>query len=131
MRHEYEWRRFVELRREQGLLAKELYMVHTRPASGTEAVLANLEAHLAYGCGLEAKGIMFAGGPLADAHGERWTGEGLIIIRAASLDEARAVADADPMHRSGARVYTIRPWLMNEGAIFLKLSWSDRRLELS
>jgi uncharacterized protein YciI len=131
MQHEHEWSKFVALRKEQGLLAKELYMVHTRPAQGTEAVLANLKAHLAYQCDIEAQGIMFAAGPLADEKGERWTGEGLIIIRAASLDGARVVADADPMHKSGARVYTIRPWLMNEGAIALKLRWSDRRLELA
>lgn len=131
MKHEHDWKNFVSLRKEQGLLAMELYMVHTRPAKGTEAVLANLKEHLAYQSDIEAKGIMFAAGPLADENAERWTGEGMIIIRAGSLDEARAVADADPMHKSGARVYTLRPWLMNEGMISLKLHWSDRRLALS
>ena len=38
-------------------------------------------------------------------------GEGMVIIRAASLAEAQAIAAADPMHSSGARKARVRPWL--------------------
>ena len=78
---------------------------------------------------LEREGIMFAAGPLFEAEdaglGER---PGLIAIRADSLEEATAIADADPMHTSGTRTYTIRGWRINEGSInvTIKLSGQNR-----
>ena len=41
------------------------------------------------------------------------------------LNEAKAIADADPMHRSGVRRYRIRPWLLNEGSITLTVRYSE------
>ena len=38
----------------------------------------------------------------------------MVIIRAGSLAEAKEIAASDPMHASGARSYTVRPWLVNE-----------------
>ncbi len=102
-----------------------LYVVFSTPAGGMDAVLANLEDHLAYQKEIEAKGIMFAAGPLADDAEENGSGEGLIIIRAASVEEARKIAAADPMHQSGARTFRVRPWLLNEGSLTLKVSYSD------
>ena len=49
----------------------------------------------------------------------------MIIVRAASLDEARAIADADPMHSSGVRRYRIRPWLLNEGSYTVTVRYSE------
>lgn len=78
---------------------------------------------------LEREGIMFAAGPLLEgddvAPRER---PGLIAIRADSLEEARCIADADPMHTSGTRNYTIRGWRINEGSInvAIKLSGQNR-----
>jgi len=41
-------------------------------------------------------------------------------------DEARRVADADPMHSSGARQYELYSWSLNEGRINVKLNFSDQ-----
>lgn len=114
----------------EGMLKKQLYVVHTFPKNGMGPVMENIEPHLEYQVGLEAKGIMFGAGPFWDDSEERWEGEGMVIIRAGSLAEAREIADADPMHRSGARGYTVRPWLMNEGTVTLKVRYSDGSREL-
>jgi hypothetical protein len=42
-------------------------------------------------------------------------GEGLFMYRADSIDEARKLAEADPMPSSGARDFTVREWMVNEG----------------
>ena len=51
-------------------------------------------------------------------------GEGMVIIRANSLSEAKEIAATDPMHKSGARSFTVRPWLLNEGTINLSINYS-------
>jgi len=52
---------------------------------------------------------MFGAGPFFADNEIDWQGEGMVIIRAQSLDEAHQVAASDPMHTSGARSYTVRP----------------------
>ncbi|MBF0277005.1 MAG: hypothetical protein HQM13_04415 [SAR324 cluster bacterium] len=93
-------------------------------------VTENLQDHLIFQMELEAKGIMFAAGPFADDNEECWEGEGMVIIRASSLEEAREIADSDPMHKSGARKYRIRPWMMNEGSLTLKVTYSNGKREI-
>ena len=48
----------------------------------------------------------------------------MVIIRASSLTEAREIAATDPMHKSGARSFEVRPWLLNEGTINLSINYS-------
>jgi hypothetical protein len=48
----------------------------------------------------------------------------MIIYRAASMEDARKLADADPMHAAGARSYTVRRWMVNEGALTLSVGLS-------
>mgnify|MGYP001217715574 FL=1 len=48
----------------------------------------------------------------------------MVIIRANSLSEAKEIAASDPMHKSGARSFTVRPWLLNEGTINLSVNYS-------
>jgi hypothetical protein len=96
-----------------------------------EPILKNLQEHLAYQGALERKGVMFAAGPLANEANDGWAGEGMVIIRAKSLAEARAVAEADPMHKAGARSFTVRPWLMNEGSLTVRITGSDQKVELT
>ena len=109
----------------EGMLQKQLYVVHTFPTDGLGPVMANIEPHLAFQVELEEKGIMFGAGPFWDDAEENWEGEGMVIIRASSLAEAREIANRDPMHSSGARDFTIRPWLMNEGTVTVKIRYSD------
>ena len=108
-----------------GCLQKQMYVYFTTPANGLGPVMENLEDHLKFQMELEQKGVMFGAGPFWTEDEQRWEGEGMIIIRAGSLAEARKIAALDPMHASGARTFTIRPWLMNEGAVTMKVTYSD------
>ncbi len=119
------WQQHIDKVTEKGLLAKQLYVVLTEPASGMEAVFTHLQEHLAYQLELERTGIMFAAGPFSDDSGKEWQGEGMVIIRADSLQQAQEIAENDPMHKSGARKFRVRPWLMNEGSITLKVTYSN------
>lgn len=120
------WQGMIENVAAKGLLAKRMYVVFTSPTGGMEAVMANLEAHLAYQIDLEARGIMFGAGPFANDAETDWEGEGMVIVRATSLDEAKAIAEADPMHKSGARNFRIRPWLLNEGSYTVTVRYSQQ-----
>lgn len=108
-----------------GCLQKQMYVYFTKPANGLGPVMENLEEHLKFQVEIEQKGIMFGAGPFWTEDEQRWEGEGMIIIRAESLAEARKIAESDPMHASGARTFTIRPWLMNEGCVTMKITYSD------
>lgn len=108
-----------------GCLQKQMYVYFTRPANGMGPVMENLEEHLKFQVELEQKGVMFGAGPFWTDDEERWEGEGMVIIRAGSLTEARRIAESDPMHASGAREFTIRPWLLNEGSVTMRITYSD------
>ena len=121
------WNDIVERCETMGVLAKKFYVMFTSPAEGLGKVMENIEEHLAYQHEIEQKGIMFAAGPFANDDESLWQGEGMVIIRANSLAEAEQVAANDPMHKSGARTYRVRPWLMNEGSFTVKVTYSDQK----
>ena len=108
------------------MLRKELWVVTTRPARGpgTRELLAE---HLEYQVRLEREGKLFGAGPIY-AEDSGVPEGGMIIFRAGNLEEARELADADPMHAHGARTYTIHRWLLNEGAITVTMRFSDQSL---
>lgn len=101
------------------------------PTNGLGPVMENIEPHLKYQVELEEKGIMFGAGPFWTDDEQAWEGEGMVIIRASSLAEAQEIAAADPMHQSGARGYRVRPWLLNEGTVTLKVCYSEGSSEVS
>ncbi len=119
------WQEHIDHVMAKGLLAMRLYVILTTPLRGLDTLKEHLGAHLAYQKDLEARGITFAAGPFADDAEREWSGEGMIIVRAASLAEAKSIADADPMHASGARSYRVRPWLLNEGSCTLTVRYSE------
>ncbi len=114
----------------KGMLQKQLYVVMTTPTKGLGPVMANLGPHLEFQVELERKGIMFGAGPFWADNEEDWEGEGMVIIRAGSLAEAKEIAASDPMHKSGARSFTVRPWLLNEGTVTVKINYSDGSREV-
>ena len=118
------WNEYVAIARERGALALELFAVESTPGEKPEAVPANLAAHLEYQRKMELAGRLVLAGPMSDDTGEQMQGVGLIIYRAASLDEARAIAEADPMHVSGARTFRLRRWLVNEGSLNVSVGLS-------
>ena len=114
----------------EGMLRKQLYVVFTTPTDGLGPVMENVEEHLKYQIELEHRGIMFGAGPFWDDKEENWEGEGMVIVRAGSLDEANKIAADDPMHKSGARSYKVRPWLLNEGTLTIKIDYSNGSREV-
>lgn len=93
-----------------------LYVV-TSVALGLDAVQEHIQDHLGYLRELEDRGVLFAAGPVWTDDGDYFEGDGMLIYRAGSVPEARAIADADPMHASGARTYRITPWFVHDGTI--------------
>jgi uncharacterized protein YciI len=94
-----------------------------------EQVKATLPEHLAYQKTLENAGRLAFAGPTSDFSGELMEGCGLIIYRADSMEEARQLADEDPMHKTGARSYTLRKWLINEGSLSLTVGLSTNQVD--
>lgn len=108
------------------MLQKQLYAIFTVPTGGIEPILAQLEEHLAFQIQLERDGIMYAAGPMWSDDEREWHGDGMVVVRAGSRAEAVAIAERDPMHRSGARRFTVRPWMINEGTMTVRLDMSSQ-----
>lgn len=125
------WQELRDWSREHGLLAKQLYVVSSRPTNGLGPVLASLDPHVEYQTGLEREGIMFAAGPLASEDLQEWLGEGLFVYRAESMEQARKYAEDDPMHASGARSFTVREWMLNEGTFSVQLFYSGGKPKIA
>ncbi|WP_439154305.1 YciI family protein [Yoonia sp.] len=113
------------------MLQKQLYVIFTTPTDGLGPVFANLDDHLAFQMGLEKDGIMFAAGPLWSDDEEHWNGEGMVVVRAASRADAIAIAERDPMHKAGARSFTVRPWMINEGSLTVRLDYSTQTFAIN
>lgn len=112
------------------MLNKDLYVIFTKPTNGMGPVMENLDEHLKFQVSLEKKGIMFGAGPFWDENEIDWNGEGMVIIRANSINHAKEIANSDPMHSSGARSFIVRPWLLNEGNIEVSLDYSTGKFKL-
>jgi len=125
------WNEYKQHAQERGSLALELYVVESIPAKPPEDLMANLPAHLAYQQSLEQSGNLALAGPLSDASGEQMQGTGLIIYRAESMEAAKALADADPMHSTGTRTYTLRKWLINEGSLNISVGLSTNHVSMT
>jgi len=125
------WTDYKQMAKERGALALELYLVESTPAGTPEDVKDRLPAHLAYQRTLEERGILVMAGPLSDPTGEIMVGGGLIIYRADSMEEAKELTCNDPMHQSGARSFTLRKWLVNEGSLSVTVGLSTGRTVLS
>jgi uncharacterized protein len=106
------------------MLNKHLYVVLWRSFGHPDLIRRDLEKHLAYMIGLEKRGVLFASGPFAPGNGAQ-IGDGLTILRATSIDEAKVFANSDPFVLSGARGYAVREWTIMEGSIGIKLNFSD------
>ncbi|HVN93597.1 MAG TPA: YciI family protein [Terracidiphilus sp.] len=64
---------------------------------GTPAENALMSQHFVYWKDLNAKGVCIFGGPVLDPKGVY----GIIVVRAATLDEAKALAAGDPSVKAG------------------------------
>lgn len=110
----------------KGMLQRQFYAIFTTPTDGLGPVFAVIEEHLKFQVELESRGILHAAGPMWTDDEQSWEGEGMVIVRAASRDEAIKIAESDPMHKSGARTFRVRPWLVNEGSTTVTLNYSTQ-----
>ena len=125
------WNAYKSEAKARGSLAFELYVVTTTPVGAPEDVKASISAHLEYQTEKEAEGVLVLAGPLSDETGEEMQGMGMIVYRAASLEAARVIAQADPMHSSGARNFTLRKWMVNEGNLNISVNLAGQKVTLS
>lgn len=125
------WADYKAEAKSRGALALELYVAFSTPAKAPEEVKAALGAHLAYQAQLERDGALAFAGPMSDESGDQMQGMGMMIYRAESLEAARALAEADPMHASGARSYSLRRWMINEGSFTLSVGLSTNGVSLT
>jgi uncharacterized protein len=114
----------------QKMLRRKFYAVLSQPSATPEKLKALLPAHLEYMIGLEKSGVLFASGPLSDGSGPP-SGAGLTILRAASAEAARAMAEADPFVRSGLRTFELKEWTIMEGTLGLRVNLSDQSVEVA
>jgi uncharacterized protein len=66
-----------------------------------------INLHAAHLEELDNKGKLVLAGPIPERAG------GLIVLRVASLAEARAIAEEDPMVRGAYQTYQLGTWLMS------------------
>ncbi len=125
------WSEYRETARARGSLAFELYIVESTPAMAPPQMLEILPEHLAYQKQMESEGKLFMAGPLSDASGEQMSGGGMIIYRAASLEEAKSLTENDPMHAKGGRTFTLRKWLVNEGSLSISVGFANQTASLN
>ncbi len=125
------WNDYKATAKERGALALELYIVESTPQNGAEAVKTALPDHLAYQRRQELSGALVLAGPLSDPSGETMVGAGMIVYRAASMEAARALAENDPMHLAGARSFSLRKWLVNEGSLTVSVGLSTGQARLA
>jgi uncharacterized protein YciI len=125
------WADYKAEAKSRGALALELYVAISTPAKEPQDVKASLPDHLAYQEELEIAGSLAFAGPMSDESGVHMQGVGMIVYRADSLEAARALADRDPMHKSGARSYVLRRWMINEGSLNLSVGLSTKHVTLT
>ena len=114
----------------QRMLRKKLYVILSNGGATADQIGAVLPQHLEYMIGLEKKGVLFASGPLTAAAG-RPAGDGLTILRAESIEDARMIAATDPFVVNKLRTFEVREWTVMEGSLGLKVNFSDQSLELA
>ncbi len=125
------WDTYGEKCRAAGNLAMEVFACFTTPAHPGPPPPDTFAAHKAYLAGLEASGKVFLAGPLSTEDGTQMSGAGLIVFAAPGLDEARTLAENDPMHRDGIRSFKLQAWRLNEGSPIPGLRLSDRSFDLT
>ena len=112
------------------MLRKKLYVILSKGGATADQIGAVLPQHLEYMIGLEKQGVLFASGPLTAAAGKP-AGDGLTILRAESIEDARMIAATDPFVVNKLRTFEVREWTVMEGSLGLKVNFSDQSLEIA
>ena len=54
----------------------------------------------------------------------------MTVLRVASADEAREIAEAEPFTKNGLRTFEIKEWTIMEGTLGLRVNLSDQSVEV-
>jgi len=79
--------------------------------SASEEARQILTEHLLYLREIERTNQLYASGPIDS------DGDGLSILRTETREEAERIAYAEPFHKAGWRINTVRSWQLNEGLL--------------
>ncbi len=122
------WNEYKKTAKERGALAMELYIVESNLVVSPAEMLEHLPAHLEYQKQMEAEGKLFLAGPLSDTSGTEMSGNGMIVYKTSSMEDAILIAENDPMHIAKIKEFTVRSWLVNEGSLSFSLSLSKQQV---
>ncbi len=87
----------------------------------------HLAEHLDYLIALEARGKIFASGPM----NMPGSGDGMTVLKVDTEEEARTIAEADPLVTKAGRSFTLHPSIINEGQMTVTVSFSQMGLVLA
>jgi uncharacterized protein YciI len=114
----------AEVERLKALMIKRSFFAMFRTVVAPERLKTVMLDHYRWIIGLEKQGMVFASGPLFRKDGQQ--GVGMTVFRAASIDEAEALAAGDPFVTSGAAEFEIQRWQINEGRLTVAIDFSDQ-----
>lgn len=113
----------------QNLLAGMLNLklvVMLRESTGKAMRDQDLREHLDWMIQNEKAGVVFASGPFLRDGLPPGADGGLTILKVRGLEQAQEIAKTDPFVIRGIVSYRLREWLLMEGGITVRLSFSDR-----
>ncbi len=84
------------------------YLIFLNSIPGRRLSPEAVNLHAAHLAELDENGKLVLAGPIPERAG------GLIVVRAASLAEARAIADEDPLVQGAYQTYELGTWLMSD-----------------
>ncbi len=87
-----------------------------------EDMLAYVPEHLAYMNRMESERNIFASGPFIQEG--VLVGDGLTILQTNTIEEARAIMQAEPLIKRGLREFDLRLWELREGRMTITLNAS-------
>jgi len=87
--------------------AERYFLIFLKMVPGKTPPPDVLELHAAHLAELDRSGRLVLAGPIPERLG------GLIALHAASLADAKAVAEEDPLVRGGYQTYELGTWLMS------------------
>ena len=87
--------------------ATRYYLIFLRAVAGRALSPEVVGLHAAHLAELDTRGALVLAGPVPERAG------GLIVLDVASLDEAKAVAEEDPLVRGGYQTYELGTWILS------------------
>jgi uncharacterized protein YciI len=113
-----------------GMLNLKL-VVMLRESTGRSMRDQDLREHLDWMIENEKAGVIFASGPFVRQGLPPGADGGLTILRVSGLEHAQEIAETDPLVVRGIISYRLHEWLLMEGAITVKVSFSDRAASIA